>query len=165
MLPIGVLLAGGAAYVSIKAYKKLIGKRSTHSFPDSAPMGSGGNFKSIVSPPAWRIFYHNFVGHYPFTKVKSEEPLPTDLRQQQMADISSSSTNNSEIIEFEQETKEINYYLSISSIALGLATAGVLVSPPLSLLSVPMSIYAALPIFKMAFQTSFQRTQVEGDST
>jgi len=123
MLPIGLLLTGGVAYMSIKAYKKFIGKESTE--------------KKVT---------HSKV------KSKKTKPLPTDLRQQQMADISSSTTDNGEISEFDQETKEINYYLSISSIGLGLATAGALFSPFLSLLSVPVSIYLSLPIFQAAYK-------------
>ena len=135
MLPIGLLFVGsGAVYIGVKAYKKFIGK---------TPSFSNTNKKIKL------------------LKVESEEPLPTDLRQQQIAAISSSTPENSEISEFDQETKEINYYLSISSIGLGLAAAGALVFPPFALLSVPVSIYAGLPIFQIAYQSLFKERKLK----
>ncbi len=148
MLPLAVIGYVGAVFVcglvgsvgmsvSIKAYnKKLIEKKDTPS----------------PSNP------HTMLG-----KVKSEKtkPLLADLRHQQMADISSSTTGNGEISEFDQETKETNYYLSISSIGLGLATAGALVYTPLSLLSVPVSLYASWPFFKLAYQSLFKEHKLK----
>ncbi|MEN8217072.1 MAG: heavy metal translocating P-type ATPase [Pseudomonadota bacterium] len=63
--------------------------------------------------------------------------------------ITVTSDNKDEISQQEQET---NHYLSVSSVALGFASAGALFFPPLTLLSVPISIYAALPIFKAAYK-------------
>jgi heavy metal translocating P-type ATPase len=84
----------------------------------------------------------------------TEKPLPTNLRQQQMAVISSSTTDS----EFDQET---NYYLSISSIGLVLATVGALFYSLLSLLSVAVSLYASLPIFQLAYQSLFKERKLK----
>ncbi len=136
MLPLGWLFVGhvgavfvgsvGVVSVSIKAYQKLTEKKETLS-------PSNPDKKKTLG------------------KVKSEKtkPLSTDLRQQQMANISSSSTDNREISEFDQET---NDYLFISSVGLGLATAGSLVFSPLSFLSVPVSLYVSLPIFRDVYR-------------
>jgi Cu2+-exporting ATPase len=78
-----------------------------------------------------------------------------------MTDISSSIPNKNEISEFDQEAKEINNYLSISSIGLGLAAAGTLFSPPLGILSVPVSIYVGFPIFQAAYQSLFKERKLK----
>ncbi|EDN70595.1 cation transport ATPase [Beggiatoa sp. PS] len=133
MLPIPFLLAGGVAYVGIKTYKKFIGKESTHS--------SSNTEKKVTH-----------------SNVKSDKSLPTDLRHQQMAALSSSTTGNSEISEFDQE---VNYYLPVSITGLVLATVGMLVYPPLSLLSVPVSLYVGLPIFRAAYQSLFKERKLK----
>jgi hypothetical protein len=50
------------------------------------------------------------------------------------------------------EAEKINQYFAISSLSLGLATAGALAYPPLALLSLPWMIYSALPVSKNAFK-------------
>ncbi|MGK5093003.1 heavy metal translocating P-type ATPase [Deltaproteobacteria bacterium TL4] len=49
----------------------------------------------------------------------------------------------------EQET---NHYLKISTAAVGLTLLGSIVLPPLSLVSIPLILYAAIPAFKNAYQ-------------
>jgi len=130
MLAIGLLFVGsGAMYAGIKTYKKFIGKESTHS--------SSNTEKKVTH-----------------SNIKSDKPLSTDLRHQQIAEISS----HTEISKSDQET---NYYLPISITGVGLATAGALGSPLLSLLSVPVSIYAALPIFQMAYRSLFKEGKLK----
>jgi Cu2+-exporting ATPase len=125
MLPIGLLfVSSGAMYAGLRTYKKFTGKESTHS--------SSNTEKKVTH-----------------LNVKSEKPLTTDLRHQQMAEISSSTTGNNEISEFDQEA---NYYLPISITGLGLATIGVLGFPLLTLLSVPISLYVSLPIFRDVYR-------------
>ncbi|HDN26462.1 MAG TPA: heavy metal translocating P-type ATPase [Thioploca sp.] len=137
MLPLGFLFVGsiGVTSVGIKACQKLTENQDT-------PSPSNPHKKTTIG------------------KVKSEKTnsLSTDLRHQQMADISSSTTDNDEIREFDQET---NYYLSISSVGLGLATAGSLVFPPLSLLSVPVSMYVSLPIFHDVYRGIVQERKLK----
>jgi Cu2+-exporting ATPase len=110
MLPIPLLFASSAVgvYASIKAYKKIIVKKS-QAFLSSAD-------KQALEPQTKKML-----------TVTSED----------------------EISQLEQET---NHYLSVSSVALGFAGAGILFFPPLTLLSVPISIYTALPIFKAAYK-------------
>ncbi len=123
MLPIGLLFVSSlSTYVGIKKYKKKIG---------NTPSSTNTKKKIICE------------------KGKSDKSLLTDLRHQQMLEVSSD-TNTNEINEFEQET---NYYLPISIIGLGLATVGTLGYPIISLLSVPVSFYVSLPIFKIAYQS------------
>jgi Cu2+-exporting ATPase len=133
MLPLGfifvghfgaVLIGGVIGNVGIKVYKKLTEEKDT-------------------SSPS------NLHKKLTLGKTEKTKSLSTDLRHQQMAALSSSTTGNGEIREFDQET---NYYLSISSVGLGLATAGSLVFPPLSLLSVPVSMCVSLPIFMDAYR-------------
>ncbi len=125
MLQIGFLFVGGSAvYAGIKVYQKFIEKKDIHSFSST---------KEKVVP----------------LKIKSEKALPTDLRHQQIAEISS----NTEISESDQEN---NHYLPISAIGLVLATSGTLVYPLASFISVPISIYACLPIFQAAYKSIFK---------
>jgi Cu2+-exporting ATPase len=132
MLPIGLLfISSGAVYAGLRAYKHFTEKKSTHSSSNTEKTHSN---------------------------IKSDKPLPTDLRHQQMADISSSTTGNNEISEFDQE---VNYYFPISITGLGLATVGVLGFPLLTLLSVPVSIYAGLPIFRAAYQSIFKERKLK----
>ncbi|MGK5093085.1 heavy metal translocating P-type ATPase [Deltaproteobacteria bacterium TL4] len=55
---------------------------------------------------------------------------------------------------------EINHYLKVSASALGLSVLGSLAYPPLSLLSIPLLIYTALPIFKNAFTCVFAEHRI-----
>jgi len=131
------LVSGGIMYAGASAYKKL-----------------GGN-----------TYFSSNLKKMAKSKLKSEKTFSTDLRQQQIIALSSSNTENAEISELDseldQENKETNYYLSVSSIGLGLATTGALVSPPLSLLSVPVSLYASLPIFQLTYQSIFKERQLK----
>jgi Cu2+-exporting ATPase len=52
-----------------------------------------------------------------------------------------------------EEEKEANRDLAISTASFGIATAGALLYPPLSLLSVPGLIYVSVPIFKKSYQS------------
>ncbi|MEN8219126.1 MAG: hypothetical protein ABFS56_22725, partial [Pseudomonadota bacterium] len=71
------------------------------------------------------------------------------LEPQTKKTITVTAENEDEISQLEQET---NHYLSVSSVALGFASVGTLFFPPLTLVSVPISIYTALPIFKAAYK-------------
>ena len=58
------------------------------------------------------------------------------------------------------EVEKINRYFAISSLSLGLATAGTLAYPPLSLVSVGPTVYATIPILKVAYKSLFKEGKV-----
>lgn len=70
-----------------------------------------------------------------------------DLREQQLADMSPTVVNQ-EINALDQEN---DHYFPISVGGLVLATAGAAFLPILGLMSVPISLYASIPVFKMAY--------------
>lgn len=87
---------------------------------------------------------------------KSEQTQITDLHHQQIAQISTSSAQN-EIAEID---KENHRYLSISTLGLGLTSAGALFFPLLTSLSVPVLIYVSLPIFEEAYMGVFKQRKL-----
>jgi len=123
---IQLLLLGGLVHSGIKAYKN---------FTNSA--------SEIILEKTPK-----------FSDAKTS--LVTDLRHQQLAEISSSHTQN----EITKADKENSHYLSISSVGLGLTSAGSLFFPPLMLLSVPVLIYVSLPIFEDAYRGGFQHRKL-----
>lgn len=54
--------------------------------------------------------------------------------------------------EVSHETNRVDRELKIASLALGLATAGTLIYPPLRLLSIPGMVWVFIPVFKDAYQ-------------
>ncbi len=59
-----------------------------------------------------------------------------------------------------QEDKEANRDLTVSTVSLGLATAGALLYPPLGVLSVPFWIYVTIPVFKNTYKSLWQEGKV-----
>jgi cation transport ATPase len=60
-----------------------------------------------------------------------------------------------------QDEKEANRDLAISTASFGIATAGALFYPPLSLLSVPGLIYVSVPIFNKSYQSLRKNQKVD----
>ena len=60
-----------------------------------------------------------------------------------------------------KEEKEANRDLAISTASFGIATAGALFYPPLSLLSVPGLIYVSVPIFNKSYQSLRKNKKVD----
>ncbi|MEM7183346.1 MAG: heavy metal translocating P-type ATPase [Spirochaetota bacterium] len=59
--------------------------------------------------------------------------------------------------------KEVDHCFPISAIALGLATAGSLFFHPLSIISVPISLYVSWPIFKLTIRSLFVEREVKSE--
>ena len=55
--------------------------------------------------------------------------------------------------EAENPEREINHYLAVSSVNLTVAAAGALLFSPLTLLSIPLTIYTFVPLFKQAYHS------------
>ena len=84
--------------------------------------------------------------------ISSEESLFTefsDIREQQIQEITSKEASEGQLEQSEVD-KETNHHFPFAIAGLSLATAGAF-SPVFGLLSIPVSIYASLPIFKAAY--------------
>lgn len=64
---------------------------------------------------------------------------------------------------FAEWDKEVDHYLPVSAGALGLATAGSLFFPPLSIISVPVSLYASWPIFETAYREITEQGKLKAE--
>ncbi|MCI5157570.1 MAG: hypothetical protein D3906_03870, partial [Candidatus Electrothrix sp. AUS1_2] len=64
---------------------------------------------------------------------------------------------------FAEWDKEVDHYLPVSAGALGLATAGSLFFPPLSIISVPVSLYASWPIFETAYRELRKHRKIKSE--
>ena len=73
-----------------------------------------------------------------------------------MAQMSANSAQN----EIAVADKENSLYLSISTLGVGLTSAGALFFPPLTLLSVPLLIYVSTPIFEEAYVGFFKQRKL-----
>jgi Cu2+-exporting ATPase len=62
--------------------------------------------------------------------------------------------------EGEDPEREINHYLAVSSVNLTVAAAGALLFSPLTLLSIPLTIYAFVPLFKQAYHALAQEQRL-----
>ena len=81
-----------------------------------------------------------------------------EARSEQFKDISSHENEpENEITEFE---KQVDQSLAISATSIGLAGAGALLFPPLSVLSAGTVLYANVPIFKAANESLFEERRV-----
>ncbi|MBF0288101.1 MAG: heavy metal translocating P-type ATPase [SAR324 cluster bacterium] len=68
---------------------------------------------------------------------------------------------SSEIIDqIESMDEETNHYFLVSSAGLGIAVAGVLFSPLLALLSLPITGYTSWPVFKTAYRSIFKERRL-----
>lgn len=57
----------------------------------------------------------------------------------------------------------VDHYFKVSSLATGLAiTGGILLYPPLTLISMPLIVYSAIPLFQSAFEDLFTERRVRG---
>ena len=91
-------------------------------------------------------------GNKPDDRLPQEKPalLLSDVREQQQRELASlAGVSPNEVSEAE---KEINRHIVISSVSLGLATAGTLFYPPLALLSLPGLISGTIPVWKEAYR-------------
>lgn len=80
-----------------------------------------------------------------------------DLRGQQIQEISSATEN----VTLSDVEKKANRDLAVSVTSLTLATAGILIYQPLSLLSIPGLIYTSSHLFKGVYQSIFEERRVK----
>ncbi|MEM6405365.1 MAG: heavy metal translocating P-type ATPase [Pseudomonadota bacterium] len=83
-------------------------------------------------------------------KMNLPAAFSTGMRRQQLADISSDKGNSDDV------EKEVNRYLSISLVSLGMTIAGALIYPPLNLLSLPGLIYVCVPWIEDSYVAIFK---------
>ncbi len=107
-------------------------------------------YKNFSNPPAESDLNESSLSHEP------EQTPATDLRHQQMAQMSANSAQH----DIATTDKENNRYLSISTLGVGLSSAGALFFPPLTLLSVPVLIYVSTPIFEDAYMGFFKQRKL-----
>lgn len=117
-----LFILGGLAYAGYKAYKE---KRATNSAP----------FKSSEITSAHK------------TPEQFHEPLPTEDKSLSIEGLPV--RKKTQVIRLTDS--EINHSMKVASTALGFSVVGVLTHSPLSLLSVPLLMYVAQPIYQDAF--------------
>jgi len=125
MFVTGILMATSVLYMGTDAYKKRNRKKQSREFLSPAAL-------------AWP-HYRTGSTRVAFETTGSQR-LPALSPVDQAGALS----------DVERET---NRYLTAASMALGLTTVGGLVFPVLSVLSVPMILYASLPIFRDAYNS------------
>jgi len=91
------------------------------------------------------------VQHFDLDKMI--QPLVGDSQCQSIKAFFGETVEN----EKSEEEKEANRDLAISTTSLGLAIAGALFYPPLSLLSVPGWIYVSVPVFQKSYQSLLEK--------
>lgn len=92
-------------------------------------------------------------------KLREEQiaPLFSDTRRQQLSEVNQHGSAKPEISPAE---KEINFYLTTSSVSLALTTAGGLFYPPLILLSVPLLFVSLKPFATHTYRSLVKDKQV-----
>ncbi len=97
--------------------------------------------------------YKKLVGEkntFPISKnAAGEEQSPEEIREQQIQDILSANKHK-EIREWEQEN---THYLKLSFISIGITSAFALLLPTFTILTVPLLVYCALPVYQDAYNS------------
>ncbi|MGK5092589.1 heavy metal translocating P-type ATPase [Deltaproteobacteria bacterium TL4] len=129
----GLIIFGGILYAGYEAYKAQKNKEMQESFKPKFQRNSA-DFIQIESSAS---------------KTKNSQNLLVTTPDETLQPLS-----KAEIPENYHE-QEINTYLQVSMIALGVSVAGSLAFPALKLVSVPLLIYTYIPIFKNAWKSLF----------
>jgi len=136
------VITGGVLYAGVRAYQQ-------RSKPNLGQVLSGQQAYRVHSPPPDPlVLYHK-------ARSKLSQHLPVlsqlrlgDTRSKHMTEIATST----EQPEQSAEEREINTLLTISSVLLGTTTIGMLVYPPLLLLSAFPAIYTFYPYIQSAYR-------------
>ena len=153
------LVVGGLLYGGVKTYKEKL-KKETTPWTYYAETLQKNNRNCTRLAPSWGKKQPSLLSSAWATlqtfKEEKITPFFSDSRQQQLQEISSLSDET----EMSDAERKANQDLIISSVSLSLATLGSLVYRPLSLLSVPGTIWVSLFIFQDLYKYSFKQRRL-----
>jgi heavy metal translocating P-type ATPase len=150
------LIADRATYAGKKAYETI--KKSNRNlgalYAGNTPNSGRGKVKAFFAQPqAWlKELREDFLENRRNSKIKGF--LVSEKRQGVAGDMPELKS------EAAAEERGINRNLVAAATALGLATGGALLYPPLSLISVPISLYTCVDIFQDAYSALFKERRI-----